>query len=114
MEKEFFSNNKIKCFLLVVDKKKSFDLSLSGDFNLVDKLIKRGKNVSSLSHIYTGMQIIKPEVFSEISLKIFSINKIWDELIKKDYLYGFESNTNFLHISTLEIYEKLKEKNFKH
>ena len=114
MENEFFVNKEAKCFLLVVKKEKSFDKSFKGDFALVNKLISRKKDGNDLNYIYTGLQIIKAEVFSDLDLKIFSINKIWDKLIENNHLYGLKSNVDFLHISTLEIYKSLQEKNFKH
>jgi len=64
--------------------------------------------------IYTGVQIIKPDVFDHFSLKVFSINKIWDDLIQNKVLFGKESNINFLHVSTISIYKSLLEKNFRH
>ena len=108
MEKEFFLDKK-KCLMLVVSKAKSFDKNLKGDFNLENKLITR-KNKESQKYIYTGLQIIEPEVFTNIKEKVFSINKIWDELIKSKELFGIESNINFLHVSTLEIYKNLNIK----
>ena len=109
MEKSFFENKKSKCSLLVVNKKESFDKSLKGDFNLKNNLINR-KDKKDLNFIYTGLQIIKPEVFDGLSEQVFSINKIWDKLILKNELYGMESNTDFFHASTLDIYKKLLEK----
>ena len=112
MEKLFFENEKDKCSLLVVNKKKSFDQSIKGDFSLENNLINR-KDKNNLNYIYTGLQIIKPEVFSSLYTKIFSINKIWDKLIESNELYGMESNIDFLHVSTLDIYKSLLEKKFK-
>ena len=112
MEKAFFENEKNKCSLLVVNKKKSFDQSFKGDFSLENNLINR-KDKNNLNYIYTGLQIIKPEVFSSLYTKIFSINKIWDKLIESNDLYGMESNIDFLHVSTLDIYKSLLEKKFK-
>ena len=112
MEKLFFENEKDKCSLLVVNKKKSFDQSFKGDFSLENNLINR-KDKNNLNYIYTGLQIIKPEVFSSLYTKIFSINKIWDKLIESNELYGMESNIDFLHVSTLDIYKSLLEKKFK-
>ena len=113
MEKIFFENKKSKCLLLVVNKKKSFDKSFKGDFNLENNLITRNKK-GDLKYIYTGLQIIKPEVFSGIDAKIFSINEIWNKLIGNNELYGVESHIDFLHVSTLDIYKKLLKKNFKY
>ena len=110
MEKSFFENKKNKCSLLVVNKKKSFDQSFKGDFNLENNLISR-KNRDNLNYIYTGLQIIKPEVFSDLDARVFSINRIWDKLIETNELHGIESNIDFLHVSTLDIYKSLLEKN---
>ena len=110
MEKSFFENKKNKCSLLVVNKKKSFDQSFKGDFNLENNLISR-KNRDDLNYIYTGLQIIKPEVFSDLYARVFSINRIWDKLIETNELHGIESNIDFLHVSTLDIYKSLLEKN---
>ena len=110
MEKFFFGKEKKKCLLLVVNKEKSFDKSFKGDFNLENNLIKKNTK-DNLSFIYTGLQIIRPEVFSNFSSGVFSINKIWDKLINSNELYGMESNIDFLHVSTLNIYKSLLKKN---
>ena len=112
MEQIFFKNKK-KCLLLVVNKKKSFDQSFKGDFNLENLLIKRDVK-KSLDYIYTGLQIIRPEVFFGLDMKIFSINRIWNKLIENNELYGIKSNINFLHVSNLKIYKSLLEKKLKH
>ena len=114
MERIFFEDKKKECLLLLVDKRKRFDKSFRGDFNLENYQVNR-KNDNNLNYIYTGLQIVKPEVFSNINMKIFSINKIWDNLIECNQLYGIESNINFLHVSTLNIYQSILKKklNFK-
>ena len=108
LENDFFSNKR-KCSLLVVDKKKSFDKNLKGDFNLKNGFITREEN-ENLKYIFTGLQIIDPKIFFNIDEVIFSINLIWNKLIKKKQLFGFESKIDFLHVSTLDIYKKLNIK----
>jgi len=112
MEKLFFENSKSNCFLLLTNKKKSFDKFLNGDFNLNKNLVTREKG-ADLDYIYTGLQIIKPAVFFYMNATVFSINNIWDKLIKKNELYGMNSSIDFLHVSTLNIYQKLLKINFK-
>ena len=109
MEKKFFENKKNKCSLLVVKKEKSFDQLFKGDFNLENSLISR-KDKNNLNYIYMGLQIIKAEVFSGLDLKVFSINKIWDRLIESKELYGMESNIDFFHVSTVDIYKSLLQR----
>ena len=108
MESQFFSKKK-KCFMLVVNKAKSFDKNLKGDFNLENNLITK-KTDKSLEYIYTGLQIINPKVFLNINEKFFSINKIWNGLIKNKELFGISSSIDFYHESTLDIYKKLNIK----
>jgi MurNAc alpha-1-phosphate uridylyltransferase len=112
MEKLFFKNKNGKCTLLVVNKDKSFDKNFKGDLNLKNNLITRYKT-EDLQYIYTGLQIIKPEVFSSLRTKVFSINKIWDRLIETGELNGFVSKNEFFHVSTLDVYKNLIVR-FKH
>tara|TARA_B100000029_G_C17520868_1_gene939816 strand:+ start:563 stop:1249 length:687 start_codon:yes stop_codon:yes gene_type:complete len=106
MKDKIISNKKNKCTILVVDKLKSFDKDFKGDFNLENNLITRKKK-ENLNYIYTGLQIIRPEVFFNINLKVFSINTIWDKLISNNEMFGVESNINFKHVSTLKVYKNL-------
>ena len=108
MQKIFFESKK-KCLLLLVNKEKSFDKLFKGDFNFKNHLIDRDNN-ENLKYIYTGLQIIKPSVFSDMNEKVFSINRIWDKLIKNQELYGFKSNIDFLHVSTFDVYQNLLKK----
>ena len=108
MENDFFLSDK-NCSILVVKKVKSFDKNMKGDFNLKNNLINK-ENKEDLKYIYTGLQIMKPKIFSNINEKVFSINKIWNRLIANNELYAIESNIDFLHVSTLDIYNKLNVK----
>ena len=108
MENDFLLSDK-NCSILVVNKIKSFDKMMKGDFNLKNNLINK-ENKEDLKYIYTGLQIMKPKIFSNINEKVFSMNKIWGELIKKKELFGMESNINFLHVSNLDVYKNLNIK----
>ncbi len=106
MEELFFENEKKKCLLLLVNKKKSFEKLNNGDFNLKKNLVDR-KIINKLNYVYTGLQIIRPEVFLNIKQKKFSINKIWDKLILNNQLYATKSKVDFLHVSNLNTYKNL-------
>ena len=108
MESEFISNKR-KNILLVVDKGKSFDKNLKGDFNIENGLIKIEKN-KDLKYVYTGLQIIDPKVFLNVNEEVFPINKIWNNLIEKSELFASKSNIDFQHVSNLDIYKKLNIK----
>ena len=102
LENLYFKNKK-PC-LLLVNKKMSFDNSFKGDFNIHDGVISRD---SSNEFIFTGLQILDQSIFSSIKDKIFSMNKIWNYLIKKNSLIGNESKQKFYHLNTKEMYDKI-------
>ena len=103
LEKIYFKNK--KPVMLLVSKRKSFDQSFKGDFNLNSKNeILRQKNNK---FIFTGAQIITRSVFKSKKVKPFSMNKIWDNLIKGGELVGILSKKKFLHINNYKIYRKL-------
>ena len=103
MEKFYFLN-KVKNILLLANEKLSFDKNLKGDFNLKKNIIKKDE----LNHlIYTGCQIINKGLFDSYEVGNFPISNIWNKLIDKDDLYGFESFEDFKHLTDLNIYKKL-------
>ena len=62
--------------------------------------------------IYIGAQIIDRRIFEKNEIEPFSMNKIWDKLIKNNSLVGFESQQQFLHVNTNETYKKIIVKYF--
>ena len=101
---EYYYSNKLNNLLLVVNKNKSFDKRLKGDFELKNKNLVKYKEKN---YIYIGCQIINKKIFQNITEKSFSISKIWNTEIDKNNLNGFESKENFIHVTDLEIYNKL-------
>ena len=100
----FYYNNKVQNILMVVNKQISYDKYLKGDFSFnFNKLV----NYEDKNYIFTGCQIINKNIFSNYKNTSFSISKIWNELINGQKLYGFESLNEFIHITNLEIYNKL-------
>ena len=104
MQKYYFQNE-LSNILLLVNKKLSFDNNLEGDFDLKDNIIK--KNVEK-NFIYTGCQILNKSLFNEYEVENFSVAKIWNKLLLKQQLNGFESTNKFYHLTNLEIFKKLK------
>ena len=100
----FYFSKKIQNILMVVNKDLSFDKNLKGDFDLLDNQINKKK---LNQYIFTGCQIINKKVFASIKNKSFSILQIWNDLIKRNKLYGYESKNKFYHVTDLEIYNKL-------
>jgi len=105
MENMYFSK-KLKNILLLVKKELSFDKNLNGDFDLKENLII--KNNKS-KFIYTGCQIMNKKLLSDYKDKNFSITNVWDDLIEKKELYGFETDNDFYHLTDLETFRKLQD-----
>jgi len=99
-----------KPVLLLVDKKKSYDKSFKGDFSFVNNQIvtREKKN----DYIFTGAQIINRSIFKEVDKTVFSMNLIWDQLIKKKLLLAQESNQSFFHVNNFKVFKELEKLKF--
>jgi len=102
----FYYLNKLNNILLSANKQLSFDKNLKGDFNLKNNLLKKNDNND---FIYIGCQILSRSLFEKYKVHRFSISEIWNELLKKDELNGFESSSKFYHLTNLETFKKLKD-----
>ena len=102
LEEIYFENNK-PC-LLLVDKTLSLDKSFNGDFNLKERTVSKDKENQL---IFTGLHITKRSFLKSEKSKVFSMNKIWGDLIKNKNLCGLESKQKFYHLNTFEMYNKI-------
>ena len=105
MEKLYFSKQ-IENILLLVGKKLSFDKNLTGDFELKNNLISK---TNDKKYIYTGCQILNKKIFTNYKVKNFSIIEVWNSLIEKNELYGFESINDFYHLTDLQTFKRLQD-----
>ena len=91
-----------------MNKKLSIDPSFRGDFNLKNEEIsKEYEN----QFIFTGLQITNRDIFIGEKSEVFSMNKIWNKLIKDKNLQGLESNQKFYHLNTFDMYKKIQSLN---
>jgi MurNAc alpha-1-phosphate uridylyltransferase len=105
MEKLYFSK-RLKNILLLVNKELSFDKNLKGDFDLQNNLIIKN---NTKQFIYTGCQILNKKLLTNYKIEKFSINNLWNNLIEKKELYGYETNNDFYHLTDLETFKKLQD-----
>ena len=102
LEEIYFRDNNPS--LLLVNKKLSIDPSFKGDFNLNnEKISKDNEN----QFIFTGLQITNRSVLINEKTEVFSMNKVWNKLIKDENLKGLESNQKFYHLNTFDMYKKI-------
>ena len=108
MEK-FYFNQRIKNILLVVNNLYCFDKRFNGDFEFKDNILLK-KKINDFK--FTGCQIINKDLLKNKNITYFPMSEIWDDLERENKLYGFEYNGEFLHLTDIEIYNKLfKSKN---
>ena len=103
---------KIKfCKLLLVENKKFKGFKKKeGDFKLAKDLISRWEKNDP--HLYfSGLQIISPTIFSQIKQYSFSMNLLWDILIKNNQLQGQIFNSVVTHIGDINSYNQIKKFN---
>jgi len=105
LEHSFLKNN--RPILLLVDKINSHDKSFKGDFNFKDNncITREASN----QYIFTGAQIINRSIFETINVNFFSMNLIWDNMIKEKKLLGQESSQTFFHVNNFKVYEQLNK-----
>jgi len=114
-----FCPEKMDILLLLVSLKRSVSYSGKGDFIKSNKLklspIKRKNIKNGKGLVFTGWQLIKKDLFKNISLKKFSLNFLFDKAEKSNKLYGIIHSGHFLHLSTpksiLEAEDFLKKNN---
>ena len=102
----FYFSNKLNNLLFVANKELSFDKDLSGDFELKDNLLNR-RDTKNL--IYIGCQILNKNLFDGYEVKNFSILEIWNKLLEKNSLNGFETLNKFYHLTNLKTFKKLED-----
>ena len=104
MQEYYFSQN-LNNILLLTKKNNSFDLNLTGDFNLKNNLITK----DSKEFIFIGCQILNKELFKNYQINNFSISEIWENLLQTKGLNGYESENKFYHLTNLEIFKRLQD-----
>ncbi len=103
MEK-FYFDQKIKNILLIVNNSLCFDKRFNGDFEFKNNILLK-KKINDFK--YTGCQIINKELLKDKQVNYFPISEIWNLLERENKLYGLEYKGEFLHLTDIEIYNKL-------
>ena len=77
--------------------------------NKLNNILLTVNKDSNKNFIYIGCQILNKKLFKGYNIKNFSISEVWNELLKQNQLYGFESFNKFYHLTNLETFKKLKD-----
>ena len=101
----FYFSNKLNNILLLVKKDLSFDKNLKGDFDLKINQINRDNK----KFTFIGCQILNKKLFKNYKVNDFPISEIWNKLLSRNQLNGFESLNKFYHLTNFEVFNKLKD-----
>ena len=61
-------------------------------------------------YMFTGIQILKPELFKGMKEEAFSLNRLYDIAEKKGRLFGLVHDGQWLHVGTEEAIRKAEQK----
>ena len=103
MEKIYFER-KMKNILLIVNNSTCFDKRFNGDFEFKDNILLK-KKINDFK--FTGCQIINKDLLKNKNITYFPMSEIWDDLERENKLCGLEYSGEFLHLTDIEIYNKL-------
>jgi MurNAc alpha-1-phosphate uridylyltransferase len=77
---------KMDALLMGISPERALEHAGSGDFTLArDGRLSRGAGV-----VYGGVQIIKTDLLAGVDEQVFSLNRIWDEMLRHQRIYGLE------------------------
>lgn len=64
--------------------------------------LKRRAEMNLAPFVWTGLQILHPRLFDSAPQGRFSINRLWDEAIEKERLFGVRLDGVWIHVGTPE------------
>ena len=103
----FWDKDKMDALLLLYPVRKLKNKVL-GDFFL-EKSGNIYKKKNNPPFIFTGVQILKSSLFSNINKRIFPMQLIYKKLIKKKRIYGLVHKGKWSHIGTFESLKQYKK-----
>ena len=112
---QFWDKEKMDVLLLLYATKNIPDYQGSGDFYLeTTGLLSRPDDGKTKPYIFTGVQIINPDIMSEFSEGVFSLNKVYDKANSNGRLFGMAHKGIWHHVgcgAEVEVAERFYTKN---
>lgn len=103
----YWDESKMDILMLLQEKETAIGYEGRGDFDLAPLgNVFRRTNRLAYPYVFTGIQIINPEVLKEYEVVPFSLRKIYDSHLQSDgmyrRIYGMKHAGQWLHIGTVE------------
>jgi MurNAc alpha-1-phosphate uridylyltransferase len=96
-----FDAARMDALLLLVPRTRAVGYDGAGDFRLdgEGRLARRGA-AESAPFVFTGLQVLRPELFDGAPDGAFSLNLLYDRAIANGRLFGLEHTGRWFHIGT--------------
>lgn len=98
-----WNTDDMDALLLLVPSIAGLGYDGAGDFTMrPDGRLIRRKRPLPAPFVFTGTQILKPELFRDMAVEPFSLNRIYDATLSRQRLFGVRHQGDWLHIGTPE------------
>lgn len=94
-----FDPDRMDELLLLADTRRCLGFAGAGDFfrSETGVLRRRGDAVAA-PWAYAGVRILKPQLYDNAPVEPFSANRIWNDLLPKDRIFGMPLDRFWLHV----------------
>ncbi len=92
---------RMDALLLLARKSTSLGYEGKGDFELdVDGRVRRRKENAESDYVFTGVSIAHPRLLEGMPQGAFSLNRPWDDAIRRGRLFGIVLDGIWMHVGT--------------
>ena len=88
----------MRALLNVASVDRAIEYTRDGDFFLSGGELTRRGDATSAPFVYTGAQIIRPDLFVDAPTGAFSLNLIWDEVLRRTALHGVRHDGDWIDV----------------
>lgn len=96
-----FDPERMDCLLLLALGSASLGYDGRGDFLMsADGLLQRRPERELAPFVFTGVSIAHPRLFDDAPKGAFSLNRLWDQAIQRNRVFGIRLDGTWMHVGT--------------
>ncbi len=98
---ELWDSERMDGLLMLCPLDRAHGYDGAGDFTMEESgELRRLDGAAGAGYVFCGVQILRADIFRDLSVEYFSLNRIYDEAILRDRLYGFIHGGEWWHVGT--------------
>jgi MurNAc alpha-1-phosphate uridylyltransferase len=98
---QYWDGARMDALLLLAVREASIGYEGEGDFSYSrDGRLARRQPGQTAPYVFTGVSILKPDLFQDVEDEVFSLNLIFDRAMARDRLFGFVLDGVWMHVGT--------------